>query len=129
MADVSDTLLLCTANNFHSMFKIFNSQHFDLNYERLSSRRKLLEPNTNLATSTSSSPVACVSYFGFIVISERNRIELWQKNGCNQTRIVAKGWLFTQAIECDPMFDCFHSYGDLRFNVRKLRCRCERQTN
>lgn len=43
---------------------------------------------------------------GFNVISERNRIELWQKkNGCNQTRIAAKGWLFTQAIECDPMFD------------------------
>ena len=51
---------------------------------------------------------------GFNVISERNRIELWpKKNGCNQTRIAAKGWLFTQAIECDPMFDCFHSYDDL----------------
>lgn len=43
---------------------------------------------------------------GFNVISERNRIELWQKkNRCNQTGIAAKGWLFTQAIECDPMFD------------------------
>ena len=54
---------------------------------------------------------------GFNVISERNRIKLWQKkmDAIKRVSLRKVGCLLrlSNVIQCSIEFDCFHSYDDL----------------